>query len=77
MTLHPCHGLQAPHHAAFERIALGMSPFQGDPTAFQCRIIGTLLRRGLIDPTANGDYYVPLPVMKQWCEWCDEQEDMK
>lgn len=78
---HPCHGLQVPHHEAFERVIIGATPLtiSNIPTtpAFQRQIIGTLLHRGLIARNANGAYYVPTQPLKQWCAWCDEQETSK
>lgn len=73
-SLHPCHDLQAPHHDAFERVAVGLPAFDSDITTdFQRRILGTLLHRGLIVHNASG-YYVPAAAGKQWCAWCNEQE---
>jgi hypothetical protein len=76
MTKHPCEGMTRSEITAFEAIAINRQPRCSKKT------IDTLLARGVIakeekqvhladglPPSVVSDYYVPLPVHVQWCEW--------
>jgi hypothetical protein len=81
MTIqHPCHGLSRAERNAFEAIAINLKP------KCSARTIQRLLERGLIakqeksvhfsdglPPLVVDDFYVPLPVHLQWCEWGAER----
>lgn len=83
MTDHPCKGLRKNQRDVFEQIATG--------NAFPCtpkRNLTILEERGLIQRTEDKclgvdsfgpvkipQYYVPLPIHMQWCEWCSEQPE--
>ena len=81
MTDHPCKGMTKVQIAAFERIAINQLP--------QCgwKSIDALLKAGVIDRgedevrrDAMGVYripnfFVPLGVHMQWCDWCSEQPE--
>lgn len=79
MTDHPCRGLGERAIEAFEQIALGNSlpaMTKGD--------IKKLLAKGLIEQGSDKhfrdalgsysipQYFVPLSVHYQWCQWCTE-----
>lgn len=81
MTDHPCKGLSKKAISAFEQIAIG----EALPRAHS-KTLDSLLAKGLIlrgrDKVLGRDalgkitvpqYFVPLPVHMQWCEWCSEQ----
>jgi hypothetical protein len=76
MIKHPCDGMKSSEKAAFEAIAINQPP--------RCskRTIDALLERGVIaklekpmrfrdglPPLLIDEFYVPLPIHIQWCEW--------
>lgn len=79
MTDHPCKGLSPSHEGVFEAIATG------DPLP-ACRrgVLTKLEELGLIARAddkvlrdrfgefAMPQYFVPMPLHIQWCEWCSE-----
>lgn len=80
MTDHPCKGMTPAQRRDFELIATNQRPMGGVQT------IKALKKRGLIadappkrvgvdqfGPVMVPDWYVPLPVHMQWCQWCSEQ----
>jgi hypothetical protein len=80
MTDHPCKGLTKTQREAFERIAINQFPRCPQST------LDALLKRGVIECTNEArrdalgsylvqNYYVPLPVHAQWCEWASEQPE--
>lgn len=83
MTDHPCKGLPVNAVEAFEQIATGNAlPAMTKGTAAK------LLAKGLIERGADKQfsdrlgkfsvpqYFVPLPVHMDWCEWCSEQPEL-
>jgi hypothetical protein len=57
--------------AAFEAIAINRSPHCSKRTLERLlsrRVIEKSDRRALLD-----DYFVPLPIHIQWCEWASER----
>jgi hypothetical protein len=84
MTDHPCKGLRKNQRDVFEQIAVGNAL----PATPQ-RNLDILEERGLIQRAGNKtlgrdalgtitipQYYVPLSIHAQWCEWCSEQPDL-
>lgn len=81
MTDHPCKGMDRLAIEAFERIAINDQPGTSTKT------LEKLQRRGVIERGPDKlcrdafgtftipQWYVPLPVHAQWCEWCSEQPD--
>lgn len=82
MASHPCKGMTPAQRRDFELIATGQRPRGG------YRTINALRDRGLIEnapPKVIGrdalglikipDWFVPLHVHAQWCQWCGEQGD--
>ncbi len=81
MTDHPCKGMTRGQRDAFEQIAVNQHPRCKWPT------IDVLLKAGVIEQgesekrrDAVGTYeipnfFVPLPIHMQWCEWCAEQSE--
>lgn len=80
MTDHPCDGMSRAEISAFEAIAINRPP--------NCskRTIEKLLARGVIasqetkmrfredlPPSVVANFYVPLPVHIQWCEWAEKR----
>lgn len=84
MTDHPCKGMSNRATITFERIAVGDALPAAPKSVFE-----SLLAKGLIKAGAEkqlGDslgkfsipqYFVPLHVHCQWCEWCGEQPDIE
>ena len=82
MTTHPCKGMTRAQIAAFEQIAINQQPL--------CKwvTIDALLNAGVIERgedeirrDAMGVYnipnfFVPLSIHHQWCQWCSEQPDI-
>lgn len=81
-TPHPCKGMTPAQRRDFELIAINQRPIGGRQT------IQKLLARGLIKeapPKRVGvdafgvitipDWYVPLPIHAQWCQWASEQHE--
>lgn len=79
-TKHPCHGMSRAEITAFEAIAVNHDPRCSKKT------LERLLERGLIakqdrlvhfsdglPPSIATDFYVPLPVHIQFCEWAGEK----
>lgn len=79
-TQHPCAGMTKAQIAAFEAIAINLSPSCSKKT------LEALLENGLIasekklthfrdglPPLVTPTYYVPLPIHYQWCQWASEQ----
>lgn len=82
MTKHPCAGMTKAQRRDFELIAISQRPRGGHMT------LKALKARGLIEdapPVVVGrdrfgdivlpDWFIPLPVHRQWCQWCSEQDD--
>ena len=81
MTDHPCKGMTRAHRVAFERIAINEPPMAGH------KVLKALRDAGLVDYTdrevgrdALGritvpEWFVPMPIHMQFCEWCSEQQD--
>lgn len=81
MTEHPCKGMTKAQIEAFDRLAINAAPGCQWPT------IDALLKAGVIvrgKPEVRRDpmgvyeipnFYVPLPIHAQWCEWCSEQPE--
>jgi hypothetical protein len=79
VTEHPCKGLSPAQIEAFERIAVNQHP------ACRWDTIAALLKAGVIErgtPEIRRDalgvyeipnFFVPLAVHMQWCDWCSEQ----
>ena len=71
MTEHPCRGMTRAEIAAFEAIAINRSPHCSK------RTFEKLLSRGVIEKFEKkslfDDYFVPLPIHIQWCEWASER----
>jgi hypothetical protein len=80
MTDHPCKGMSARAIEVFEQIAIG----NGLPWMMKVAA-AKLLAKGLIERGPDKQfrdalghysipqYFVPLAVHAQWCEWCSEQ----
>lgn len=81
MTDHPCKGMTKGQIAAFERLAIG------EPPNASVKTLEALLSKGVIakdeDRIVGRDalgtirvpqFYVPIPLHWQWCEWCSEQD---
>lgn len=76
---HPCKGMTKAQIRAFEFIAINQHPRCTKVT------LDALLTAGVIRdaPTTQRDalglytipnYYVPIPIHKQWCEWCNQTQ---
>jgi hypothetical protein len=75
---HPCKGMTRAHRVAFEQIAISQRPMAGH------KILKALREKGLIDYTNKvvgrdtlgaitvPEWFVPLHIHAQWCEWCSE-----
>lgn len=83
MADHPCKGMTKAQRQAFEQVACG----DGLPSAMP-KTLAKLVERGLIqratDKVLGRDqlgviaipqYFVPLAIHMQWCEWCSENCD--
>ncbi len=82
MTPHPCKGLSLGARNAFEAISINQPPRCTQKT------LDLLLERGLIARDEDKvfrdrfgemripQYYVPLPVHMQFCQWASEQPDV-
>lgn len=76
---HPCKGMTKAQIAAFEAIAVNAPPCCHPET------IDALLKKGVIergDDVEKQDgfgkyslpqYFVPVAIHMQWCEWCSQQ----
>jgi hypothetical protein len=84
VTDHPCKGLPRAARHAFEVLTIGQQP--------QCtpKTLVLLLERGLIERDDDrivgrdcfglvtiSEYFVPLHVHHQFCEWASEQPDLE
>ena len=81
MTEHPCKGMTKAQIAAFEQIAINQPP--------QCKweTIDALLKAGVVErgPSERRrdaigvydipNFFVPLPIHMQWCQWASEQPE--
>jgi hypothetical protein len=80
MVKHPCDGMTRAEINAFEAIAINLKPDCAKKT------LERLLERGVIKkhektvffrdglpPQIETDFYVPLPIHYQWCEWASEK----
>jgi len=71
VTEHPCRGMTRAEIAAFEAIAINRSPHCSK------RTLERLFSRGMIEKSERkallDDYFVPLPIHIQWCEWASER----
>lgn len=80
-TEHPCKGMTKRQREAFEQIATGEALPRAMPITLQRLQTNGLIERGpdkVLGRDALGvisipQYYVPLPVHAQWCQWCSEQ----
>lgn len=74
---HPCAGMTKAQRELFERLAIGMDG------PMHPKSIAALKEKGLVERgpdkvlgsdrfgvIAVPDYYVPLDIHRQWCEWC-------
>lgn len=82
MTDHPCKGMTKAQRKAFERIAINVPPYCKWPTIDALLKAGVIergkddVRRDALGSYAIPNFYVPLHIHAQWCEWCSEQPDM-
>lgn len=81
MTDHPCKGMTKVQIAAFEQIAISQSP-QCGWKSIDALLKGGVIERGQDDTRRDAmgvytipNYFVPLPVHMQWCDWCSEQPE--
>jgi hypothetical protein len=81
MTDHPCKGRPKAQREAFERIAINQPPAASHKTLVALRAAGLVdYTNKVIGQDALGkitvpEWFVPLPVHMQWCEWASEQPD--
>lgn len=79
MTDHPCKGMTKAQTDAFERIAINAPPGCAWPTIDALLKAGVIergeddMRRDALGTYAIPNFFVPLPIHMQWCEWCSEQ----
>lgn len=78
MTDHPCKGMTKAQRAAFEQITINERPTASHKTLLALRNAGLIdYRDKVVGRDALGlitvpEWFVPLPVHIQWCEWCSE-----
>jgi hypothetical protein len=79
MTDHPCKDMTKAQRDAFERIAINEFPRCKWPTIDALLAAGVIkrgddeIRRDAMGVYHIPQFYVPLPVHMQWCEWASEQ----
>ena len=74
MTDHPCHGLSRAEISAFEAIAINCRPNCSKRTIEKLLAHGAIaIIREDLPPSVFANYYVPLPVHIQWCEWAEKR----
>lgn len=76
MTDHPCKGMTTAAIHAFEAIAVNQQPHCSRATLQKLVDHGLVVRQDRLMRFRDGlpalridDYYVPLPIHHQWCEW--------
>lgn len=80
MTDHPCKGMTKAQVAAFELIAINQVPRCRQETLDALLAAGVILRgedehrRDAMGVYTIPNFFVPLPVHMQWCEWASEQD---
>lgn len=78
MTDHPCKGMTKAQREAFERIAINQPPDATHKTLKALRAKGLIdyvdkvVGRDALGSITVPEWFVPLPVHAQWCEWCHE-----
>lgn len=81
MTDHPCKGLTRAQIEAFEQIAINQPPQSGWKTIEALLAYGVIergegeKRRDALGTYEIPNFFVPLPIHMQWCEWCSEQPE--
>lgn len=81
MTDHPCKGLTKAQREAFERIAVNQEPMATHKTLLALRAKGLIgytdkvVGRDALGKITVPEWFVPLHVHYQWCNWCSEQPD--
>lgn len=81
MTDHPCKGLSKAQREAFEQIAISQPPRATHKTLISMRQKGLIdyvdreIGRDALGKIVVPEWFVPLPIHMQWCEWCSEQPD--
>ena len=77
MTKHPCQGMTKAEITAFEAIAINRSPNCSKKTIEKLLVIVDEKRnvnfKDGLPPVAVDDYFVPLPIHYQWCQWVSER----
>jgi hypothetical protein len=83
MTDHPCKGMTKTQIEAFERIAISQPP-QCGWKSIDALLKASVIERGPDDTRRDAmgiyhipNFYVPLAIHWQWCEWCSEQPEIQ
>jgi hypothetical protein len=82
MTDHPCRGLSRAQISAFEAIAINRLPNCSKRTIEKLLAHGAIATqerniREDLPPSVFANYYVPLCVHIQWCEWAEKRHHRK
>lgn len=76
---HPCKGMTRAQRDAFERIASGQAHNATHRTLLALRQRGVvdyeskIVGRDALGTFSVPEWFVPLPVHAQWCEWCTQE----
>jgi hypothetical protein len=80
MAQHPCHGMTQAETKAFEAIAINLKPRCSRKTLARLLARGVIMKkdnrvafRDGLPPSNVEEYYVPLPIHMQWCEWAGQR----
>lgn len=79
MADHPCAGMTKTQRLAFERIAINQPHGATHKTLLALRSAGLIdyenkqIGRDALGAITVPQWFVPLPVHAQWCEWCAAQ----
>jgi hypothetical protein len=83
MTDHPCKGLTKAQREAFEQIAVNLPHRATHKTLLALRAKGLIgytdkvIGRDALGKITVPEWFVPLPVHMQWCQWCSEQPEIQ
>lgn len=81
MTDHPCAGMTKAQRQAFEQIAINQQPMATHKTLLALREKGLIgytdkvVGRDALGKITIPEWFVPIHVHMQWCEWCSEQPE--
>ena len=77
---HPCYGMTRAQTKAFEAIAINLKPHCSNETLIRLLDRGVIMKqekrvafRDGLPPSVMDEYYVPLQIHIQWCEWAGQK----